>query len=238
MKMKLHAGFTPHHNVFLLRTWGWRKHIKQNVQCPGRGIGSAGFTLVEMLLSVFLMGLVIVGILGFAIYYFQSSSFSFEELQEVNQAQSGLTIMIREIREARISEAGGWPIVQADNNTFIFYSDVTNDGRSDRVRYFIENGELKKGVIEPTLPPVSYPSANEQIKTIVYSLDNGASSLFTYYNGSWPADTVNNPLPQTSRLLNTRYVSVYLRINVNPTSGAQPVELRSGVAIRSLKDNL
>lgn len=201
-------------------------------------ISNSGFSLVEILISVFITGLVIVGILTFAVYYFRSYSFSFEELEEINQAQSGLTTMIREIREARISDAGGWPIVQADGNTFVFYSDITNDGRSDRVRYFLQNGELKKGVIEPTQVPVTYPTANEQIKTIASSIDNGTSQFFTYYNGSWPADTANNPLPQANRLLNTRYVSVYLKINVDPENGAQPIELRSGVSIRSLKDNL
>lgn len=197
-----------------------------------------GFTLVEMLVSAFIMGLVILGALAFAVYYFQSSSFSFEEVQTINEAQIGTTTIIREIREARISEVGGWPLETANDSSLVFYSDINDDGRTDRVRYFIENGELKKGVIEPTLPPVSYPTSNEQIRTIAYYVDNGSSPLFTYYNGDWPGDTINNPLALSERLLNTRYVTVHLRINVNPISGAQPIELQSGVSIRSLKDNL
>ena len=62
--------------------------------------------------------------------------------------------------------------------------------------------------------------------------------IFTYYNGEWPADTVNNPLAVGSRLLNTRYVDVKLRIDIESNIGAQALNLSGGVSIRSLKNNL
>lgn len=198
----------------------------------------AGFTLVEVIVAIFIFSIVVAGVAGFAIYYIRNYSFSFEETQSVGQAQQALTTMIREIREARSADNGAWPLTTLDDNSFIFYADVTNDERADRVRYFIEGTELKKGVIEPTQVPVSYPPANEVVKTIAYYIDNDTTSLFTYYNGDWPADQINNPLAPTNRLLNTRYVNIYLRINVETNTGSQPFELTSGVAIRSLKDNL
>lgn len=197
-----------------------------------------GFTLLELILATFIFGLIAAGVAGFAVYYFQNYAFSFEQQQAIGGAQTSLTAMIREIREARMGDNGAWPLVQTDDNAFIFYSDVTNDGRSDRVRYFLDGNELKKGVIEPTQVPVSYPPANEQVRAVAANLDNGGLPIFTYYNGSWPGDTLNNPLVPNSRLLNTRYVSVYLRLNVSPNVGSGPFELTSGVQIRSLKDNL
>lgn len=198
----------------------------------------AGFTLVEVIVAIFIFSIVVAGVAGFAIYYIRNYSFSFEETQSVGQAQQALTTMIREIREARSADNGAWPLTSLDDNSFIFYADVTNDKRADRVRYFIEGTELKKGVIEPTQVPVSYPLANEVVKTIAYYIDNDTTPLFTYYNGDWPADIINNPLSPTNRLLNTRYVNIYLRINVDTNTGSQPFELTSGVTIRSLKDNL
>jgi hypothetical protein len=187
---------------------------------------------------MFIFAAVVAGVAGFSAYYFSNYAFSFEENQQIGLAQNALTSMIREIREARSGDDGSWPIVQTDDNTFVFYSDVTNDGRTDRVRYFIQGTELRKGIIQPTNVPVSYPQANEKIYIIATSIDLSGGPIFKYYNGNWPADTANNPLIVSNRLLNTRYVSVYLKINRTQNFAAQPFELSSGVTIRSLKNNL
>ena len=146
--------------------------------------------------------------------------------------------MLRELREARSAENGAWPLVQTDDATIVFYSDVTNDGRTDRVRYFLSGTDLKKGVIEPTAAPVSYPVANEVIQTIATSIDLGGKAMFTYYNGNWPTDQINNPLALVNRILNTRYIGIYVRVDIQANYAAAPYELNSGVQIRSLKDNL
>jgi len=197
-----------------------------------------GFTLVELVLAVFIFSAITAGVAAFGVYYFQSYSFSFEENQSIGLAQTAITTMIREIREARSGDDGAYALTQVDDNTLIFYSDVTNDGRSDRVRYFLNGTDLKKGVIEPTQVPVTYPTDQEKVSTIASYVDNAGQPLFIYYNGDYPTDTVNNPLPQVSRLLNTRFISVYLRINIAVDYSAQPFEIASGVQIRSLKDNL
>ncbi len=197
-----------------------------------------GFTLLELIIAMFIFSAIAAGTVLFFIFYLNSYSFSIEEVQAIGKAQHGLTTIIREIREARMGEDGAWPILAAEDNSFIFFADVTNDGRSDRVRYFIDGTDLKKGVIEPTGVPVQYPSANEKVTIVASAVDNGGRPLFTYFNGDYPADTINNPLTEIERQLNTRYVKIYLRINIDPKSKTDPFELISGVAIRSMKDNL
>ena len=199
---------------------------------------SGGFTLIEIMVATFVFSVVTGGVAIFSAYYFKNYSFSFEENQSVSIAQTGMTSMIREIREARSGEDGSWPIVDAQDNTFTFYSDVTNDSRPDKVRYFLNGTTLNRGVIEPTAVPVSYPQALEKITTIATNVDTSAGSLFKYYNGDWPADQIYNPITLSNRLLQTRYVTVYLRINISPNFAALPFEMTSGVAIRSMKTNL
>lgn len=146
--------------------------------------------------------------------------------------------MLRELREARSGENGAWPLVQTDDATIVFYSDVTNDGRADKIRYFLNGTDLQKGVIEPTAAPVSYPVVNEVIRTIATSIDLSGKAMFTYYNGNYPTDIINNPLTGANRILDTRYIGTYVRVNIQENYAAAPYELNSGVAIRSLKDNL
>lgn len=194
------------------------------------------------MIAVFIFALIAAGVSLFMVYYLRSYSFSFDEHQAITQAQTGITTMIREIREARNGDNGAWPIINADDNQFTFYSDVTNDGRTDQVRYFLNGTTLQKGVIEPTQVPVTYPAGNETIRDVASYVDISTGPLFTYYNGSWPGDSVNNPLPLAQRQLNTRYVNLHLNIDLslipNTTTKIQPFELTSGVQIRSMKDNL
>lgn len=197
-----------------------------------------GFTIVELLLGGTLIILITGALVVLATLYFQNFSFSFEETLSISYAQNAMTTMVREIREARYGEDGAWPLAQADDTTLTFYSDVTNDNKSDKVRYFLDGSDLKKGVTESSVNPIEYNPANEIVSVVASPVSTASGSIFTYYNGDWPSDTVNNPLAAGSRLLNTRYIDIHLLIDINPNQGALPFELNSGVQVRGLKDNL
>ncbi len=196
------------------------------------------FTLLEVIMAVFIFSSIVGFVAAFSAYYFKNYSFSYEEQQVIGQAQGSLTQMLREIRKARNGDNGSWPLIQTDDTTFIFYADITGDGKSDRIRYFLSGTELKRGIIQPTAVPVTYPLANETITTLANYVDATNSAIFTYYNGNWPSDTVNNPLTPSQRILNTRFVKINLKINPTQNFGAQPFSLSSGVTIRSMKTNL
>lgn len=212
--------------------------MQRLIHKKNHSISTKGFTFVEVIIAVFLFSVIVALTAGFVVYYFRNYSFTFEEQQQVSQAQSALTQMIREIRKARLGDDGSWPLVQTDDDVFIFYADVNGDNRSDRVRYFLNGTELQRGVIQPTAVPVTYPVANEVITTLISSVEATSSPVFRYYNGDWPADTINNPLSAADRTLNTRFVKIYIRLNQTDNFGAEPFELSSGVSIRSMKNNL
>jgi prepilin-type N-terminal cleavage/methylation domain-containing protein len=197
----------------------------------------SGFTLIEIIIALAIFVIIAAVVVSFLIYYLRSYSFSFDENQAVSRAQFGMTTMLKEIREARISEDGAWPLITLNDQEFAFYSDITNDGLADKVRYFIDTDQLKKGVIEPSGVPVSYPPENEQVRVLADFVEASSAAIFQYYNGDWPADTANNPLPPEQRLLDTKFVNIYLKININPQN-IQPYELTSGVQLRNLKTNL
>lgn len=200
----------------------------------------SGFTILEIMITTVMIAIIGGAATLFAGYVMQSYSFSFTENQNINQAQYAMTTLVREMRKARTGENGAWPILDAQDNSFAFFSDVTQDGRTDLVRYFINGSVLYKGVIQPTQAPSSYLPENEVLYTITNNVASTSAALFTYYNGNWPADTVNNPLSLDKRLMNTRYIEINLTIDTASGSAktVQPFLLNSGVEIRSLKDNL
>lgn len=196
-----------------------------------------GFTLLEVIIAVFLFSGIVALVAGFAVFYFRNYSFTYEEQQVVGESQAALTQIIRDIRRIRVGEDGAWPIVAADDNSFIFYSDINGDSKTDRIRYFRDGTNLQRGIIIPTSFPPSYPIAQETITTLISSLEATSTPLFRYYDGNWPASTTNNPLPANLRILNTRLVTVYMRINPTPNFAASAFDLSSSVTIRSMKTN-
>jgi len=197
-----------------------------------------GFTLVEMLVALFIFSMIIVAVSLFAVYYFRNSSFSIEQTQQISKVQSAHTRMIKEIREARIGDDGSWPLLICNDNDITFYADATNDGRADKIRYFLDGATLKRGLIEPTVVPVSYPADTEKVIIIAENVVSGIEPIFEYYNGDWPDDTVNNPLISAERIRNTKHIKVNLSISLTDDFAADPFVLKSGVTIRSLKTNL
>lgn len=197
-----------------------------------------GYTLIELLMTIALTAIVISLSVFILTYYLRNYTFSFTQQQIVNEGQTTFMQLIRNIREIRTGENGSWPIIDAQDTSFTFYSDVTNDGRADRVRFYVENNQLKRGIIEPTLPPVTYPIINEKISVVADHIDTSLGPIFTYYNNNWPNDTINNPLPVDQRLYSTSFVNIKIYILIDSNDKSAPYEISSGVMLKNLKTNL
>jgi len=199
-----------------------------------------GFTLVEMMIVIFIVGLTIIVLTIFIVNSYQYYRYNFDQAVAINEARRAVETIVREIREAKYGEDGTYPLVQAGDYTLTFFGDIDADGRVEKVRYFIAGAILKEGVIKPSGDPPVYIPGDEKITTIFNYVRNSVLSapIFTYYNGDWPADTVNNPLSTFTRLAETKLIHVHMIINVDPNRPPGDFILESDTQIRNLKTNL
>jgi hypothetical protein len=154
----------------------------------------------------------------------------------VDQANLNVTLMVRELRNIRAGDNAAYPLERARDQEMIFYSDIDNDGSTEKVRYSLSGTQFIKGVIEPVGFPATYPQANEKVKVLTDYVRNGTTPIFYYYNGDWPADSVNNPLAEPVRLSDTKLMKVYLVLNIQDSG--EDFILESYVQLRMLKQNL
>ncbi len=320
-----------------------------------------GFTIIETLIVIFVFTLITGALSGLLIMAYRNYGYIFQQAQAIDEARKGIKTMIKEIREARFGDEGSYPIERADNKEFIFYSDVDDDGDTERVRYslgtvsageqtqecvsfgsggfcdtvfsnflsgdleyaevklylegdlglaseYVEifadgtklgdacisgcsdcaeawqgvaifdvtsqaeddyiqltadsssevgafcdwvesdhsikvkfvfswtedmpesSNEFKKGIIEPTAPPIQYPLSQEKVYTISSYVRN-SPPIFRYFdeNGQEITD-------RAERLRNTKTIELYLIINVNPYRTPEEFELKSSVQLRNLKE--
>lgn len=198
-----------------------------------------GFSLIETIVLIFVFAIVMAALSVFIVRNYQLYSYNLQQVTAINEARRGIEIMVKEIREARYGEDGSYPILEAGDFNFVFYSDIDRDSAVERNRYFLDGANLKKGVVEPSGDPPQYILSGETTAIISAYARNGTTTpIFKYYNGDWPGDTINNPLPTLTRLTDTKLMHVYLKINVDPKRPPDDFILESDTQIRNLKTNL
>ncbi len=196
-----------------------------------------GFTLVETLISIS-----IIVVIGLALTSFERDIFFLNNSLQGNlSAQIGarrvLRTVIRELRGASPSSLGSYTINQAGTSTLIFYTNVDTDVLKERVRYFIQGGQLRRGVIKPSGSPLVYNSANESIDVVINDVINGTSTpIFDYFDTYFTG--TSSPLTQPVDTLAVRLLRVTVIIDKDLNKPPGAITVTSMGTLRNLKDNL
>lgn len=199
-------------------------------------IDSKGFALVELLFSISILSLII-GLVG----AFQADVFSLNRiiqygLQNQTEAKNIIRPFANEVRSAAPSNLGAYPIAHTHADSFMFYTDIDGDGLRERIRYFLQDGDFKKGIIKPTGQPLEYDVANEKIIQVVHNVVN--TSIFEYYDSSYDGTASSSSLIFPVAPIEVRLVKVTLDIDSDPNKPPEPFNVTTQVSIRNIKDNL
>ncbi len=196
-----------------------------------------GFSLAEVIIAVAVGGAILIAVFNFGNSIFSFNSTAQENLNAQSEGRRVLKTIAKELRGTSPSSLGAYPISQAATSSITFFSNIDSDVNKEQVRYFLQNGSLKKGVIKPSGTPLVYNSANESIVTLISNVRNTAASpLFQYFNSSYAGTSspLSSPVPVTS----VRFIKVSVEIDKYPNRSLGPVVVTTQVFLRNLKDNL
>jgi len=191
-----------------------------------------GLTLIEVLITMALMtgiAFLITRLSGDLTDYslrFNRGLFTQQQIQQT------LQIIVPEIRSASQSSNGVYPIVEAATTSFKFYSDLDKNGTFEEVRYFLQGGIFKKGVIKPTGNPPTYPTSTEDVYDLVHNMSTG--TIFFYYDNT-ATSTLSAPLSSPVDVLKIRTVEVRLIANQGTTSTQSLTGIDNRATIRNLR---
>lgn len=187
------------------------------------------FTLVEMEVAMAVFSLVIIGVVSFVIYIYKTERYSLSQLEAVNRARRSLESMSDDIRNIRDAEGGPNPIDTADSQTLIFYSDIDDDGQTEKVRYFLDNEELKKGVIEPP-----YTGA-ESISVVISSVANNSDPIFSYYDEDFTGTQAALVTP--ADVMDVKLIKMTVKVDKNENISPPALTIETYAQPRNLKEN-
>jgi len=196
----------------------------------------SGFSVIEVLVSIFILSLI-----GLAVYSFQKDIFSLNSiisgsLTAQDEARRALKSMSAEIRTASPSSLGAYALAQTATSSFTFYSNIDSDSFKELVRYFLDGTTLKKGVLKPFGSPLTYNPASEVITELIHDVANAATSTFSYYDKNY--DGTTQALAEPIDIAVVRLVKITIVIDKNSQAPPGPITLTTQISMRNLKDNL
>lgn len=198
---------------------------------------SSGFTLLEILIGSAIAIILVAGVMFLQFTLGGTQLEAFRNYVNTSEADAVTSKFVREIRPSKQSDNGAYLLETLSDFEIVFYSDIDHDGLVERVRYTLVDTTLEKGITKPSGDPIEYLPASETIATISENVRNGTEPLFYYYNSDWPDDQINNPLPNETRLSDTKSVRIKLMVNSNPAISENNYVTESTTSIRMLKIN-
>jgi prepilin-type N-terminal cleavage/methylation domain-containing protein len=198
-----------------------------------------GFTLIEMLITIVVYGLIMLASTSLFRLIYVDNSTNPLALNAVDQAENVATTFTNEVRDAATGNDGSYPLNQASSTQIIFFSpyDSLSSTTVYRIRYYVASSTLYKGVIIPSGSPATYNTNTETIKAVLSGLSLGTTSLFSYYTGTYGGTTT--PLAQPVNINQVTYVSINLIALLQEVQNAtNTFSVTTGATIRNLKTNL
>ena len=198
----------------------------------------AGFTLIELIVAISGFSLIVWGLIALFSNIFVFSNQQSGLLADTDQARRLAFQIAQEIRNGKTGADGAYVLNSAGDQQIIYFSpNADNDASIERIRYFIQNGKLYKGVTEYN--GVTYNIATEQTVIVQNDLANGASPVFYYYDGNYTGTSSQTSLVQPVNVTQVKFVKVSLRIyNKAGVKNTNSYTVTASAAIRNLKTNL
>lgn len=196
---------------------------------------NTGFTLVETLITIFIITMIGLLIINFQLDIFSLNQNSSDKLNAQIEVRQTLKTMTAELRSMSPSDNGSYAISAVATSSVTFYVDIDNDNKKEQIRYFQSGTALKKGVTESVNN--IYDPADEIITNLISNLANSSSSpIFYYYDKNYDGQSEAMTYPLNIPAI--RLIKINILINKNPDKVSENINVTTQVSLRNLKDNL
>ena len=208
--------------------------------------GQSGMTLVELLVTMLVLGIVTTLLVGIWILLQNSYAFSVRSEKQQEMARDAVSRMVREIRDSggQAGSAAGSSILSAGPQEITFSTafndpgvdEVRTDGAGDGYPYlpprggyfYVTNAAGTSGTLYRwrDTDVILGRSDDDRVDAVVKDVVNGTAPIFTYTcinTGSAPSGiSLGEPYQTTSPADRTSIVSVQIRLKVDLNPGKSP----------------
>jgi len=198
-----------------------------------RQIQQQGYTILELMFAIALMAVIVSAIAAFTNSGFRMWQATRQQVDNQEKARVALRTIAREIRELKTADTGSFAIEAATATSLTFFANADADTGTERIRYFVENNELKRGVIEPTGTPVSYPSGNEVVTSQLSDV-YPSGDVFSYFDQNYTGSEA--PLSLPVDVQDIHLIQIHFVVDADPNTPPDGIDILTQIAPRNLKE--
>jgi len=197
-----------------------------------------GLTLIEMLVAITVMLIAMNGFTYLFVRSWDTNKSTIETGLASTTASRAVNQTIIQLRAIKQADNGDYPIEEADDFDLTIYTDIDDDGVTERVHYYLDlaTDEFKRGITDPsTSTPITYASSDTTTTVLArYITNESTEPIFYYYNDDYPGDTTNNPLNTPASLGSIQLVRVKMKVNIDPVHAPENINIESFVDLRNM----
>lgn len=198
----------------------------------------AGFTLIETIVSIFAFAIIMIGLVALISQMITGSRKQSDLLADTDQARKVSFGIINELRNAQTAANGAYALETAGDQQIVYFSNADRDSSIERIRYYLQNGKLYRGVVEYN--GTSYATNSEFSVLVQNDVANSSTTpLFYYYDGSYVGSSTQASLTQPVSVTAVKYLKINLQVyNKAGIKNTNFFTLTAGGTVRNLKTNL
>lgn len=192
-----------------------------------------------MLVAIGIFAISTVGFTELFVYSWRQNAYTLEMGQTSMSVSQGMNKIVQYLREVRQGDDGSYPVVSANDNDLVVFSDYDRDGITERLHFYKSGENILLGVRKPTMGvPKTYAPTDATTTTIaMHVVNDAATPIFAYYDSNYPEDSVNNPIATPANAPNVRLVRIDLHMNIDPNRPPDNIQIKSFVEMRNLNDH-
>ena len=199
---------------------------------------SGGFTLIEVLIAIFIFSLISVGIVMTVSNLFSAATRQGGLLADQDQARKLIFQATNELRNSVAGANGAYQLESVGNQQLIFFTNADpSTVTTERVRYYLQNGKIYKGITKYS--GGVYNTSTEQTLLMQNNIASSTAPLFYYYDGNYIGSSTQSALVQPVSVASVKFIKMDVRIfNKAGVQNQNSYSVTGGAAIRSVKNNL
>jgi prepilin-type N-terminal cleavage/methylation domain-containing protein len=195
-----------------------------------------GATLLEVMVAIAITAIILLGAGTFLSTSFRNQKILDDQLSGQSEARRIVSEIVNTVRTAETSSVGSYAIATATTSTLTVYANIDNDSFRERVRYWLDGTQLKRGVTKPSGNPLSY-SGPELVTVVTANVENNQKGIntFEYFGESYTG--TESPLASPVVVPDIRMVRIVVQIEKEESKSPVPIRVESITHIRNLKTN-
>ncbi len=199
---------------------------------------SGGFTLIEVLIAIFIFSLISVGIVMTVSNLFSAATRQGGLLADQDQARKLIFQATNELRNSVAGANGAYQLESVGNQQLIFFTNADpSTVTTERVRYYLQNDKIYKGITKYS--GGVYNTSTEQTLLMQNNIASSTAPLFYYYDGNYIGSSTQSALVQPVSVASVKFIKMDVRIfNKAGVQNQNSYSVTGGAAIRSVKNNL